>query len=303
MDEGLCISVLHTAARHGLTDLASDVLTQLRLTGIPWTEYHFAPLVEAFCRKNQVKEAFLLLDFMRTSGGITPLPETTLPIFNIISQDVDVVDLASAVLEDMHKAKEPIDRAALNVIVLASVYLEDLQRAVGAYKTFAEYGVEPDMYTFNTLLEGCIKAKHRLLGDRLLTDMKAKGIKPDATTYRNTILICLTQDVYEDAFFYLEEMKGAGFFPTREIYEALILKCISAMDVRKDIALHEMQESGFHISRKLEKAMELTAATAREQVELQGAAARFLESGGLDPRSKEYIETGGLPEGSHEGER
>lgn len=251
-DEGVCIDVLHTAARHGLPDLGTDVLRILKLMGATWREHHFAPLIEAFSRAHRLKEAFGTLDIMR-SNAIEPLAETTHSIFAAIRHDIDAVDAAWVVLDEMHKEGKGIDVTALNVIVQAAVSLGDLQRAVGTYKAYPDHGVKPNIDTFNLLLSGCIPALHRELGDRLLAEMKEAKVKPDWRTYENLILLCLTQAVYEDAFFYLEEMKAGKHLPTVKIYQSLIQKCVSVGDTRYKLALEEMKECGYEVSRDLQR--------------------------------------------------
>ncbi|KAF8894120.1 hypothetical protein BD779DRAFT_1669601 [Infundibulicybe gibba] len=288
-DEGLCVAVLNTAARHGLPDLATDVLRVLKSMGAPWKEHHFASLIEAFCRDKQLKEAFMTLEIMRTNG-VEPITGTTLPILESISKDIDAVDAAWTIIETIHKEAKRVDVSVLKTIIEASVSLGDLQRAIGTYKSYSEYGAVADVATFNLLLQGCITARHRGLGDLLLSDMKTAKIKPDKATYQHMVELCLTQDMYEDAFFYLEEMKSVGHTPARRIYENLILKCHSLGDPRYNIALDEMREYGYDLSPQLAQEIKLHRSQHQQgeekdrvtpKVGISGAAQRFVESGGL----------------------
>ena len=276
------MAVLNTAARHGVPDLATDVLRVFKLSGIAWEEYHLAALIEAFCRNNQLREALITLHIMR-SNKITPLPSTSLPIIDSI-KDIESLDLAWAIIDEIFKTKSGLDIDAFKTIIRASVKLGDLQRAVGFYKSLSsDYGLLPDVTIFNTLLDGCIDAQHRQLGDLLLDDMKKSTfIKPNEVTYEKIIKLCLTQDVYEDAFFYLEEMKAAGFVPSRTVYEALVLKCRSMSDTRMDIALEEMLECGYSMPKVIEKKPSRPSTKDLEMTV------------GLDEGNREYIETGGM---------
>jgi pentatricopeptide repeat protein len=253
-DEGVCVDVLHAAGRHGLPELASDVLRVLKVMGAPWQEYHFAALIDAFCHAGQIKDAFLTLSSMR-SADLVPIATSTSSIFDIISKDVDALDSAWSIVEEITKEGHQIDVAALNAIIKAAVALGEQQHAMGIYKTFAEYNTKPTLETFNTLLFGCIAASHRELGDRILADMKEAKVKPDAQTYENIIQLCLTQETYEDAFFYLEEMKASKHRPTYNVYSALILKCHSMGDARSRLAAKEMTECGYLPSRSLREAI------------------------------------------------
>jgi pentatricopeptide repeat protein len=291
-DEGLCISVLHTAARHGLPDLATDVLRVLKLIGVPWEEYHFAPLIEAFCRADQVAEALQTLGIMRTNE-IEPLIETAYPLLDIVKQDTDTVDSVWTIIDKLHKEEKRIDINAINVLIQASVLLGDLQRAVGAYKSFSEYGLTPDLTTFNILLQGCVVASHRELGSLLLADMKEAKIKPNQETYERFISLCLTQDNYEDAFFYLEEMKAAGHVPPSSVYVSILRKCISAGDTRYTIAAEEMRETGYLVPLDLMYEMK-DAAHGAEQPYNDHSTSAEGQAVGLDGAAQRFIETGGL---------
>ena len=279
-DEGVCIAVLNTAARHGVPELATDVLRVLKLSGIAWQEYHLAALIEAFCRKKQLKEALITLHIMR-SNNIIPLPSTSICIIDSIV-DVESLDSTWAIIDEIHKTKSGLDIDALKIIIQASVLLQDLQRAMGFYKALSEYDLIPDVTIFNSLLDGCIDAGHRHLGDALLADMNKAGVKPNGETYEKIIQLCLTQDVYEDAFFYLEEMKAAKFVPTQAVYEALVLKCRSMGDTRMDIALEEMLECGYSMPNHISK---VASGPSSKEPEM---------TMGLDEGTKNYIETGGM---------
>lgn len=249
-NEGVCMATLNTAARHGLPDLATDVLRILKTGGVDWQEHHFSALIEAFCRNGQIKEALITLHIMRTND-IPPTDFTSAFIFDLIKHDIDSLDSAWSVIDEIHASNAGLDIDALNVMIQASIFLGDLQRAIGIYKSFSDYGLVPDHSTFNLLLQGCVGAHHRQLGDILLDDMKQAQVKPNAETYEKMILLCLTQETYEDAFFYLEEMKAAGHVPTRAIYESLLAKCLSVDDARGNMVLQEMKECGYKVENNM----------------------------------------------------
>ena len=249
--EGQCIEVLHTAARRGLPDLAVHVLQVLRRLQVPLEEYHLAPVLETFCQRRMLEEAFSIINLMRSSG-VQLTPETALPITNCISAHIDQVDEAWSVIERMRQGGKPVDVLSLNVVIHAAVLLNDLQRAIGTYKAFPDFGVKPAISTFNHLLSGCISASHRELGDKLLSDLRELDLVPDSQTFERMIILCLTQTVYEDAFFYLEEMKGKGYLPPHSVYVALIKKCVVSGDLRWKIALDEMKECGYEVSQALQ---------------------------------------------------
>jgi len=249
-DEGVCLAVLNTAARHGLTDLATDVLRVLQSAGVEWQEHHFASIIAALCRNSQLKEALITLSIMR-NRDISPTSKTTRPILDAIGNSVETLDNTWKIVEEIEKERGQVDTTALNVLIQASVQLGDLQRAMGSYKSFEELCAYPDIETFNILLDGCIIAKHRQLGDVLLDQMKAANLTPNDDTFERMVYLCLTQEKYEDAFFYLEEMKAAGHVPPLRIYAKLIRRCIKANDSRYKMAFEEMGEIGYSAPKSL----------------------------------------------------
>src|SRR5258707_1274611 len=107
-DEGVCLAVLNTAGRHGLPDLATDVLRVLKLAGVQWQEHHFATVVEAFCRNFQVKEALVTLSIMRNSD-MPANSKTTRPILDAISASTDALDNTWQLIEEIQKEHNEVD--------------------------------------------------------------------------------------------------------------------------------------------------------------------------------------------------
>ena len=218
---------------------------------IPLEEHHLVPVMESFCECQKLEEVFSIVNLMRSSD-VHFTRETASQLTNCISSDIDKVDEAWSVLERMHQQGKPVDVVSLNAVIHAATLLNDLQRAIGTYKAFPDFGVKPTISTFNHLLSGCISTSHRALGDKLLSELRELNLVPDTQTFERVIILCLTQTVYEDAFFYLEEMKGQGYMPPLSVYTAIIRKCVVSGDVRWEVALDEMKECGYTVSPTLQ---------------------------------------------------
>ncbi|KAH9942453.1 uncharacterized protein BXZ73DRAFT_40871 [Epithele typhae] len=250
-DEGLCLLVLHAAARHGLSELALEVLETLKASQVPLAEHHFAPVVDAMFQQKQIKEAFQVFDFMRRNGVEPFFEDIPKPL-----SDLDGVDEAWGKLEEIHEEGKTVDIVAFNLVLQATAGLRDLQRTIGIYKAASKVGVVLDVRSYNIVFAACAATRHRGLGDRILADMKAAGVKPDTRTYVELVQLCLTQTTYEDAFFYLEEMKALGMKPPASVYEGIIHKLVSVGDTRYKLALEEFQECGHHMSKLLRSFIE-----------------------------------------------
>lgn len=246
-DEGLCMAVLHTAARHGLPVLATQVLQQLEKQKLALREQHLLPVLESFVTAGSIKDAFRALDLFRSSKVPVTL-ETGRSILKAIQRDPDDIDKAFTYLEEIVNEGQVVDVVAVNVIIQAATFLNDLQRVIGMYKSMSKLNVQPDVTTYNLLLSACTAAQHRELGDRLFQEMKDTLLKPNTETYRQLIALYLTQADYEDAFFYLEEMKAQSLKPPYWCYDAIVRKCVSMGDSRYRLAVEELEQMNYRMT-------------------------------------------------------
>ncbi|CAG8490899.1 7769_t:CDS:2 [Acaulospora colombiana] len=277
LDEGACIDVLHVAAKFGKPQLAAQVIVYLtEHRNVSLESHHLEPLLEAFIGDNDLKQAMDMLSIMRSSQIDVSL-KSAAPIVDAIQTDVELIDKAYYALEELHKEGKKVDVVALNAIIVACrdvrkkidassseknnstntkkfVSNPDVHRAVETYKAAEKLEVTPDVNTFNALLNVCVAAQHRELGEQFWKEMKKMGIRPTIESYRRMIFLCCSQlnDDYEDAFIYLEEMKAQNMLPTPTIYERIIRKCVQHDDARAKIALEEMENFGYKPSPALQ---------------------------------------------------
>jgi pentatricopeptide repeat protein len=255
-----------------------DVLRILKAIDADLREYHFTPIIEAFCRTNRIKEAFSTLTLMR-QNNLDPNADTALPIFDVIRASTDAIDAAWDALEALRAEGQTVDITAINVVVQSSVSLGDLQRAFGTYQMCAELGIKPTLDTYHFLLSGCIAARHRELGDRLVAEMKEAKIKPDARTYERLIVLCLAGETYEDAFFYLEEMKAENLYPPLSVYEAIVQRCVLEKDARYAVAVQELEEFGYTVSPALRRVISSGGEASKGKNERRRAPRKDLAQG------------------------
>ncbi|KAH7108284.1 hypothetical protein BKA62DRAFT_681732 [Auriculariales sp. MPI-PUGE-AT-0066] len=253
-DEGLCLAVLHCAARHGHSELASLVIEQLRFMGAHIQEYHLAPLVEAFVVAGQLKIAMQTLSFMR-SHGTPPTMQTASSIIAYITDGTSIerIDAAFNMLDDLHVDAGVVDIVAMNAVVAAAVAMGEFARAVGIYNSAGDWGIKPDVETFKIVLGGCLVQKKREHTARIFEHMEKFNIVLDADIHEALIKIELLaiDGYYEDAFWRLEEMKGAGFKVPKKLYEELAKTCVNHKDIRHKLVIEEMKSLGHEISQDL----------------------------------------------------
>lgn len=210
-------------------------------------EYHFAALVEAYCRTGDTLNAVMVLPIMRRSDAL-PNAGTVKPIVKAISVDVETIDRAFFDLQDMNTDGKPVDRAALNAIIEACAICKDLSRAMATFNDFESFNNEADLDTYNGLLLACLSTKHATIARELFHKMQESNIQPNAETYHLIVSTILTQSDYDLAFDLLEEMKERGLKPAAETYRNIIRSCVNQNDGRATVALEEMKHTGYDIS-------------------------------------------------------
>lgn len=244
-DEGLIARILDIAAHHGRPQLATRALSLLSDISTPAQEFHLVALLESYVKAGQVPEALRVITSLR-ANGMEPTRSTIEPIATVLNTP-EIVDQAFYGLEDMHRAGETIDLSSLNALILASVRLGDLRRVRATQAAIADFGLRPDNDTFDLVLEGCIAAGHRALGDTVLSEMAEFGLKLTPSTYLRVIQLCLLPEDYDDAFYHLEKMKSDGFTPSEAIYRAILARCLGVGDSRAELVKEEMSTLGYKV--------------------------------------------------------
>lgn len=244
-DAGLIDRILDVAARWGRPDLASKALTLLSEIDAGVQEKHLVALLECYVTAGQVPEALRVISSIRATG-LQPTLATAESIVTVLSTP-EIIDQAFYGLEDMHKAGESVDLVALNALILASARITDLRRVRATQASLPSFNLRPDIDTFNSVLEGCITAEHRPLGETVLAEMSAAGVTPNHTTYEKLIKLCLIPDDYEEAFYYLEKMKSEGLQPSAAAYRSIIMKCLNSNDRRWELVRQEMNVLGYRL--------------------------------------------------------
>ncbi|KAF3904757.1 hypothetical protein ABW20_dc0102190 [Dactylellina cionopaga] len=253
-DDGLCLKVLNTAARHGSPSLALDVFRIITQRNIRFQEHHFAALIGAYAKAGQLGPAFRALTLMRLQGVATT-PTTANAIVEAITSGgtIESVDAAYSTLKDFSGSKnenEVVEIPGFNAVLAACVKLKDLERALGVYSECSSLNITPTTETFNTLFTGCVECSsppNKELAMFLAGEMKEIGLQPDFITYEELLKVSLYQeDDYDDAFVYLEEMKemvGGKVRPM--VYEWIATRLHQKNDERLKMVVEEMISLGY----------------------------------------------------------
>jgi Pentatricopeptide repeat domain/PPR repeat len=246
--EGLCLHILSTAARHGHPALATSVFDALATLKIQYQSHHFLPLIEAYVRCGDIRQAFIVIDIMRQSCLTPPQTYMLSPLIKEIGKSTQSLDRAFFILQDIiQKEGKRIDIVAFNCLLAACIHLNDASRAISTYRDAETLKVQPNIETFNILLNAAQIVAHTDLAMYILSDLKAAQITPNANTYRHVIMTFLRHPgaLYDQAFLYLEEMKASGYIPAAGIYSSFVKKCVYQNDDRALSLLEEMKNLGY----------------------------------------------------------
>jgi hypothetical protein len=295
--EGICLDVLSTAARNGHPALATSVFDSLSALGIVFREYHFLPLIEAYARCGDIRQAFIVISVMRESCLVPPQTSHLRFLVKEIGKSTQTLDRAFFILQDIvQKEGKAIDIVAFNCLLKACIHLSDASRAISTYRDAETLKIQPNIETFNILLNAAQIVGHTDLAMYILSDLKAAQITPNADTYGHVIITFLRHPgaIYDQAFLYLEEMKASGYIPSSGIYSSFVKKCVYQNDDRALTLLEEMKNLGYTtkiLERWVRNAMRVGAGSTvgikvarmgdvrREEMEASREMFRVLKSG------------------------
>jgi hypothetical protein len=214
--------------------------------------HHYEALISAYAKSSDLKAPLQILGIMK-KARLEPTEATTRSIFESLSKSPKLPSEAFKILRSLSKHGQAIPTAAVNVLIEACVAHGDLKEAIKHYKALHEICPSgPNTATFNALLQGCSRRSgNKDLAMFLASEMAGLGVRPDVLTYDRLVLVCLTDDNYEDAFRYIEEMKA--MFEGSELrtgtFNALIKKCVAAGDKRAWAILEDMQSRGHNVEK------------------------------------------------------
>ncbi|KAL7273513.1 hypothetical protein RUND412_003629 [Rhizina undulata] len=246
-DDGLCLLVLHTAARNGDPMLATDVFRILAQRATRLEEHHYAALIETYTVTGDISSALSVLSLM-VDAGVLPSRNTARSISLKLAESAEAVDGAFTILQEMKENGKEVEISMFNAVVAAAVQRNDLMGAFKLYSRISELDLQPVLDTFNILLKGAALEGRKDVALFVIGEMRERAIVPTVRTYEHLIKMSLNQADYDDAFGYLEEMKNIGFWVRGTVYRWILEKCLENEDPRAAIVVREMRDKGIDTS-------------------------------------------------------
>ncbi|EKJ72534.1 hypothetical protein NXS19_008939 [Fusarium pseudograminearum] len=115
---GVLENILATAAKHGDTDLASQVLAKLSSRG-KLSQHHHDAVIEGYANAEDIADAFSALNVLQKSGWLED-QGTTRPLYRALLKNRDLIDTAASTIETMQKeGLVPLDAVMVTVEAMA----------------------------------------------------------------------------------------------------------------------------------------------------------------------------------------
>nr|GEV45152.1 pentatricopeptide repeat-containing protein At1g52620 [Tanacetum cinerariifolium] len=212
-------------------------------------------LIDGYCKKGDVKKAFLLFKELKLKGFL-PAVETYGAMINGFCKDGNF-GIVERLMNEMKSRGLVINVKVYNSIIDAQCRHSCKTKAVEMFRKMIEIGCEPDIITYNILIydscrHGKVKEAEQLIEQAarrglrpnklsytpllnaycrqndtdkaldLFVKMIDSGEKPDLLTYQSLIHGIVVLGEVETAVIILEKMTERGVFPDAGVYNVLI---------------------------------------------------------------------------------
>ncbi|CAA7025930.1 unnamed protein product [Microthlaspi erraticum] len=194
----------------------------------------FNVLVQAWCKKKQVEEAWKVVHKMEECG-VKPDTVTYNTIATCYVQTGESKSAEREVVEKMvtkEKAAKPNGRTC-GIVVGGYVREGKVRDGLRFVRRMKEMRVEANLVVFNSLIKGFVEVMDRDGIDEVLTLMKECKVKADVITYSTVMNAWSSAGYMEKAAQVFEEMVKAGVKPDAHAYSILAKGYVRAKNTEK----------------------------------------------------------------------
>jgi pentatricopeptide repeat protein len=121
------------------------------------------------------------------------------------------------------------DVAMYNILIGFCTALGDESQAAYIVEEMKDRGVEPDVHTYNCLMNVFANAPYEVIA-QAFEDMLKRKVRPNRRTYNTLMKACQRISDYDRAFQYFEELKKEGLLPDVVTYNILLVMCRDRLD-------------------------------------------------------------------------
>lgn len=224
----------------------SYVYDEMKAEGVSPSLATHKILIEGYCERNSVEKALLHLEEM-DEEGLPPIPEVYQSFLNAIAigkaeekeslGDVTrrfyavmvihfgrhgKIDEAVDLFNEMKDQGTALDVYAYNGLMSGMVKAGMISEAISLLRKMEEHGCMADVNSHNIILNGFARTGVPKRAVQMFETMKHSVIKPDGVTY-NTLLGCFAHaGMFEEAARLVREMKDEGFVYDSVTYTSIL---------------------------------------------------------------------------------
>ncbi|KAL2613475.1 hypothetical protein R1flu_025167 [Riccia fluitans] len=136
------------------------------------------------------------------------------------------IDSLEDLFESMKKGLQRPDLVTYNTVM--NSYVKGgmgLGTVVSVFKDMYTQGIEPDIISFNILLEACVAGGHVREAQKVFENLKKRALKPTVVTYTTLINVYASAGHRGDALLLLSEMLAHNCLPNAVTFSSLITAC------------------------------------------------------------------------------
>jgi pentatricopeptide repeat protein len=174
-------------------ELANDTKTQGLFdqavqSGIVPSKFMYGHLIKAFSKTHNLERINLTLSKM-FDNHIEP----SLKVYtNVLKLCVDLQDQQQAheifQMMKFRSIKSKPDVEAYNTMLQLASRKRDIHKALDLYREMLDQGLEPTIFTFNTLIQTCSKNKdHLIQGYNFISEIHKRNLEPNVKTFESML--------------------------------------------------------------------------------------------------------------------
>jgi len=246
MDEVLFLSIVEACIRSGRLELLTRQFNKLSEQKPPvfLSAATFGTMIKAYGHARDTKRVWVLWEQMLAHGAV-PTSVTLGCMVEALVANGCAFD-AWQLTQKMWSVKE--SKPLVNTVIYSSIlkgfaHNKENDQVLAVYKDMRAIGIQPNVITYNTILNSFAQGGAMNLVPGLLDDMKAADppVEPDIVTYSTIVKGFCNSSNLDRALAVLKDMKASGKYkPDEVLYNSLLSGC--AKEHRPDEALQLLQD-------------------------------------------------------------
>uniref|UniRef100_A0A0D9V220 PROP1-like PPR domain-containing protein n=1 Tax=Leersia perrieri TaxID=77586 RepID=A0A0D9V220_9ORYZ len=153
---------------------------------------------------------------------------------------------ALQVYGDIQEHSERVHVSVCNSVLGCLVKNGRFDSSFKLYDEMIREGLSPDLFTYSTLLSGCMKLKQGYTkAMELVNELNSRGLQMDSVIYGTLLAICASHNCCEKAEEYFQKLKDEGHNPNLFHYSSMLNAYAENANYEKaDLLMKDLRSSG-----------------------------------------------------------